>query len=186
MTIDARLEQHLINIAKRPQRKFEETLTSFNRDIFWYSHGVEPGHQQINPKINYETHRKMIETAVTVLKADTPHDIALKLLMHRFFSEYRKSVFIQSGTFTEDFSYMLKKVDLIFNVSTGMIRRVNIQEKLAEYKTPTLVQINHATGTVSKVTVPNMNFTLNEWAIKFNNVANETTSYHIAGLTIGA
>ena len=37
MVIDYYLERHCIRIAERPQRKGEDTLTHFNRDIFWYN-----------------------------------------------------------------------------------------------------------------------------------------------------
>lgn len=184
---DYKLEQLYKSIADRPQRKFEDTITTFNRDIFWYNR--DELHRQVEntntERITYETHRKVIETAVNIMRKDTPHDIALCILTHRFFAAYRANVFAGEGTFTTDYTFLLTKISMIFNQSTGTIPKTNIAAKLKEYKKPTLVQVNHITGTVSEVITPDTGETLNEWAIKFNQGAPVSTSYRIAGLKIG-
>jgi len=184
--IDLELEKHFKTVGSRPQRKNEETLTSFDRDIFWYDKDTKHRQTPSTTKVTYEHHRKAIETAVNFMRKDTQHTIAMCILTHRHFEDYRNSVFSGEGNFTADYSFIVKKVHMLFNPTTSRITTSSISTKLKEFTTPTLVQVNHVVGEVTPVTVPDTGETLNEWAIKFNENANETTTYHVAGLKIGA
>jgi len=182
---DYQLEQHFSSIAKRPNRKGEETITSFNRNIFWYNRTEVPNQQAPKPtSINYSDHRRVIETAVNILRASTPHEIALTILTHRNFADYRQTVFGGKGSFTTDYAFLLKKIGVIFDHTAGRLNPTSIRTKLTEYITPTLVQVNHITGTVSPVTIPSTKFTLTEWASKYNTNAVPSTSYQVAGLSL--
>lgn len=184
---DYELEKHYKNVGLRARRKNEETLTSFDRNIFWYNKDeIFRQQKAVKSKVTYADHRKVIETAVNMMRKDTQHDIAMCILTHRYFEDYRNSVFQGKGNFTLDYSFIIVKVAMLFNPATSTVSKVNIASRLKEYTTPTLVQINHITGTVTKVNTPETSFTLNEWAVKFNEAANESTTYHLAGLAIGA
>ena len=175
-------------VAKRPQRKFEETITYFDRDMYLYD--KDPSVKEYNldkvdlSKVPYEEHRKVIETAISILHKRTPRDIAMAILTHRYFKNYRIKVFTKTSTFNNDYSFLLSKINMMFNTSTQSLHKVNISSKLAAFKTPTLVQINHATGTVTQVKVPSNKFTLNEWAQKFNFGAPASTTYGVYGISI--
>jgi len=189
MTIrDVQLEEFYRNtVAKRPQRKNEETLTSFNRDIYWYDKD-ELRRQAVKAtqvKINYSDHRKVIEIAVNMMRKNTQHDIAMCILTHRFFKEYRTTAFKGKGNFKEDYTFIIKKVGAIFNPSSGSVKRINITAKLNEFTIPTLVSVNHIVGQVTPIKIPNDKLTLNEWAIKYSENAVESTSYMVAGLKLG-
>ena len=182
---DYALEKHYKSIGERPQRKFEETITTFNRDIYYYNLSeVTRQAATTSTKVTYEDHRKMVEIAVNMMKKDTIHDIAMCILTHRFFENYRNSVFAGKGNFTLDYSFLVSKASMIFNPSSSTINKVNIATKLSEFTKPTLVAINHIAGTVDTVTPPGNKFTLNEWGIKYNETANESTTYHLAGMSI--
>jgi len=184
-SVDYQLEKHYKSIAERPQRKFEETITSFDRNIFWYNKDdVNRQVQGTRKKITYEDHRKAIEVAINVLGKSTQHDIAMCILIHRYFTDYRNNVFAGKGDFTSDYSFIVKKVGMLFNADTGRVTPINIASKLKDYTEPTLVQINHIAGTVTEVNTPDTGETLNEWAIRFNKRANESTTYHVAGLSL--
>lgn len=186
--LDYELEQFYQRIAERPQRKFEETLTSFNRDIFWYDRSElsrQADKANSNKRITYEDHRKAVETAINMMKAEQPHEIALTILTNRFFAQYRADAFSGEGSFISDYTFIIKKIDMLYNHKHGTVNATNIPSALKAFTEPTLVQINHIAGDVKKVTVPESDFTLNEWAIKFNANAPESTSYRVAGMKVG-
>lgn len=186
--IDYQLEQFYKRVAERPRRKDEDTITSFNRDIFWYDRDERYRQRDgtsNTTSFNYEEHRKAIETAVNIFRKTTVHDIAMTILTNRYFANYRNSVFAGNGNFNKDYSFLVRKASMLFNSTAGRINNINITDKLKNYDKPTLVQINHITGDVTKVLLPKTSETLNEWAIKFNRNANESTTYHIAGLKVG-
>jgi len=183
--IDLLLEQHYKEVGDRPQRKFEETITSFNRDIFYYNRDTSE-RNSTKSKTTYEDHRKVIETAINVMGKTTQHDIALCILTHRFFENYRNTVFSSKKDFTADYSFLICRIGAMFNATTGQLKTNTIPRALQAFTTPTLVQVNYIVGDVTVVTVPNTGETLNEWAIKFNENAPESTRYMVAGMSIGA
>jgi hypothetical protein len=184
---DYLLEQHYKNIAARPQLKDEETLTRYDRNIYYYNRDEVNRQKEATPiKVTYEDHRRVVETAINMMRKDTQHDIAMCILTHRFFANYRASVFAGEGSFNEDYGFLIKKIDMLFNPTTSKVKPINTRSKLAEFTTPTLVQVNHVVGTVTKVNVPHNVKTLNEWATTFNASANSTCTYQIAGLQLGA
>ena len=183
--LDYQLEKFYKESAARPKRKFEETETSFSRDIFWYNRSElsrQADKIDSTRRITYEDHRKAVETATNIMKATTQHDIAMAILTHRFFAQYRADVFAGEGTFYTDYAFVIKKIATLFNHTHGKVNTTNIPSALKEFKGPTLVQINHAAGEVTAVKVPESEFTLNEWAIKFNQNAPESTSYRAINL----
>jgi len=176
-------------VANRPQRKNEETITSFDRGVFWYdrdelSRQADHGEQNDVGKITYEDHRKAIETAVNMMRKDTQRDIAMTILTHRFFKDYRAKAFAGEGSFRSDYTFLIKKVGMIFNPTSGRVNNISLLSRLQEYTEPTLVQINFITGDVSTVIPPGNNFTLNEWAIKYNENAPPSTAYRVTGLSL--
>ena len=182
--IDLLLEQHSKEVGTRPQRKFEETITSFNRDIFYYNRDTSE-RKSTKSKTTYEDHRKVIETAINVMGKTTQHDIALCILTHRFFENYRNTVFPAKKDFTADYSFLIRRIGAMFNPTTGQVKTSTIPRSLQAFTKPTLVQVNYLSGGVTKVTVPETGETLNEWAIKFNENAPESTKYMVAGMSIG-
>jgi len=188
-TIEYELEQHYKSIAKRPLRKDEDTITKFDRNIYLYNIDEVPRQQEANERAikqttNYEDHRKVVETAVTMLKQHTQHDIAMTILTHRFFADYRSKTFAGKGNFTIDYTFIIKKVGALFSHNTETVTKSSIAMKLAEYTKPTLVQVNHLAGIVSEVSKLPWNTTLNDQAIKLNFGAPESTSYMVAGLKL--
>jgi len=188
--IDLQLEQHFRKAAQRPQRKFEETITTFDRDIFWYDRDEKLRQEEASirngtTKVTYEDHRKAVETAVNMMRKDTQHDIAMCILTHRFFANYRKNAFAGKGGFTHDYSFIIKKVAMLFDHTTERVTGGSYHSKLRDYTKPTLVQINHITGEVTPLTPPSNKFTLQDWAAKYSANAVESTSYQVAGLKIG-
>ena len=189
---DFRLEVFLKDtVAKRAPRKNEETITRFDRDIFWYdrdelSRQADRAAQVESGRVTYEDHRKTVETAVTMMRKDTQHDIAITILTHRFFKDYRAKVFSGEGSFRLDYTFLVLKAGTLFNAATSRITSSSntITAKLQQFTTPTLVQINHIAGAVNTVTVPDAGLTLNEWAQRLNDSANESTSYRIAGIKV--
>ena len=119
------------------------------------------------------------------MKAETQHEIAMTILTHRFFAQYRADAFAGESNFASDYSFILKKIALLYNPTSSKLKTSTIPSALKEFTKPTLVQLNHIAGTVTKVNVPSDKFTLNEWAIKFNANAPESTSYRIAGMKVG-
>ena len=187
---DIQLEQHYKNAARRPQRKNETTITSFNRDIFWYDKDELSRQADLAAvtdlgRITYEDHRKAVEMAVNIFRKDTQHEIAMCILTNRMFKQYRAKAFSGEGSFKLDYSFLISRVGMLFNPTTSRVKPTSIAAQLQDYKTPTLVQINHITGDVVPVKVPGNKFPLNEWAIKYNQAANESTSYRITGLKVG-
>jgi len=187
---DLQLEAHYKNVGARPQRKFEETITSFVRDIFWYnkdelSRQADRAEKIDNTKVTYEDHRKVVEIAVHVMNKSTQHDIAMCILTNRFFKDYRARAFAGEGDFYLDYGFLISKIAMLFNPTTSRIKKINLLSQLQSYDEPTLVQINHITGDVTEVTAPEGDITLNSWAIKLNESANESTSYRLVGLKVG-
>ena len=139
---DLLLEEHSKKISKRPQRKNEETKTSFNRDIFWYDRDevarqAENTKRTGDKKVTYEDHRKVIETAVNMMQMKTQHDIAMCILTHRFFSNYRANAFQGLGSFNLDYSFIIKKISMMFNPATSNVQPINISNRLKEFTKPT-------------------------------------------------
>ncbi len=186
------LEQFYKSIADRPKDKNNEVNTFFVRDIYYYDRDEVARQQRIAERsetsapLTYEQHRAAVETAVTLLRVATPHDVALKILSHRFFAQYRTRLFEGEGNFNADYSYLLLKVSTLFDASNTKVIRSNIATKLREFKTPTLVSINHIAGVVETVRVPSDKFTLNEWAQRYSAGAPESTTYAVAGLKVGS
>lgn len=181
------LEKLFKEVADRPNRKFDDSITRFDRDIFYYNRDEisrQSESLQNKTRVTYENHRKAVETAIVMFKKYIAHDIAMCILTNRFFAPYRDSVFSGEGSFNTDYAFIIRKADAIINNSGAKKTTVSIANRLAEFKTPTLVQVNHLAGIVKTVTVPNTGETLNEWAIKFNHAAPESTSYKIAGLQV--
>lgn len=180
------LEKLYKKLIAHPPRKDEETLTSFNKSVLWYNRN-ELARQTSRKttknlgRITYEDHRKAIETAVHTMHKNTQHDIAVCILTDKFFKDYRTKVFAGKGSFTLDYDFLIVKINILFNTATGCINSINILPKLQSYTEPTLAQINYISGTVTKVTIPSNKFTLNEWAIKYNKNAVESTSYRLLG-----
>lgn len=186
--IDYHLEKFYRTAAERPPRKNEETITTFNRDIFFYDRSElsrQADKADENKRITYEDHRKAVETAVNIMGASTQHEIAMTILTHRFFAQYRSDVFAGEGSFTSDYTFIIQKIGMLYNSTNSKITTNSIPSALKMYTEPTLVQINHISGDVTKVNIPDSAFTLNEWAIKFNANAPESTSYRITGLKVG-
>lgn len=192
MTPQDLLEEYLYKrMTERPPRKHEETVTRWERDIFLYNRDEtkrqeEAALRQGTERVTYENHRVAVETAVNIMKKTTPHDIAMCILTHRFFANYRKNAFAGKSGFVEDYSFILKKIAMLFDMHTTQIKGRNYKSKLMEFTEPTLVQVNHIMGIVSPITVPSSKFTLQEWASRYNAGAPESTSYMVAGLRLGA
>lgn len=182
--IDLLLEQHFKEVGERPQRKFEETITSFNRDIFYYNRDTSK-RNSTKSKTTYEDHRRVIETAINVMGKNTQHEIALCILTHRFFETYRNTVFSSKKDFTADYSFLIRRIGAMFNPTTGQVKTSTIPRALQAFTEPTLVQVNYLSGDVKEVTIPDTGETLNEWAIKFNENAPESTKYMVAGMSVG-
>jgi len=175
-----KLEEFFKSIGERPQHKHEETITSFNRDILYYDIDAltrQASKTPLNKRITYEDHRKAIETAINIFRRTTPHDIVMCILTQRYFDTYRNTVFRGEGSFCADYTFLIKKVSTLFNKSSNTIIPAHIARKLADIAEPTLIQINHIVGTVEPVRVPTTSDTLNEWAIKLNTGAPESTTY---------
>lgn len=189
-TKDYELEQFYKTIGDRPQRKGEETNTYFDRLVYWYDRDeverqAENASRKDRQTTNYEDHRKVIETAITIAKKDTQHDIAMCILTNRFFTNYRSETFGGKGSFNTDYSFIIKKIAALYNPDTNRVKPSTIQAELKKFIEPTLVQLNHLAGEVSVVTVPNNNISLQVWASKFNANVAESTSYIIAGMQLG-
>jgi len=188
MTIrDTILEEFYKTIPNKPVSKNDTSLCSFDRNIYYYDRDEVARQAELAEctpeKITYEDHRKAIETAVNMMRKDSQHDIAMNILTHRFFKNYRARAFRGNGSFTEDYSFLITKIAMVFNYTTGTVNRINLPSSLKSYTEPTLVQINHITGTVTEVNVPGNKFTLNEWQSKFSAQANESTTYRLVGIT---
>lgn len=184
------MEFYRDTVAQRPQKKFEETITSWDRDVFLYDRDElsrQADHAETNDfgKITYEDHRRAIETTVNMLRKDTQHSIAMTILTHRFFKDYRAKAFAGEGSFRTDYTFLIKKIGMMFNPDTKRVNTINLVSSLQAFKKPTLVQINHITGDVKAINPPSTKFTLNEWAQRYNVGAPESTSYRLVGLTIG-
>lgn len=184
--IDLQLEKHYKAVGDRPLRKFEETVTSFDRDIFWYNRDKSERSSDIT-KTTYEDHRKVVETAINIMGMSTQHDIAVCILTHRFFANYRASIFGKEKNFTTDYTFLVKKIGALFNPATGVIKSSTIHAKLKDFKEPTVVQLNHLAGQVAEVKIkPKEGETLNELAQRLSQGAPASTTYVVAGLKIGA
>jgi len=184
--IDFELEQLYKTAGSHLQRKGEDTLTSWDRDIYWYDRD-EVNRQAATAttsKVTYEQHRKAVETAVNMMRKSTPHEVAMCILTHRFFTAYRSSLFGGEGNFITDYTAIIKRVGALFNGQAGKLMTISISTKLAEFKVPTLVLVNHISGYVKKVSVPSAKFTLTEWALKYNENCVESSSYIVAGLAL--
>lgn len=184
--VDYSLEKHFNAVASRPRNKDEDTITTFDRTIFWYDRDDVARQTVPNAKkLTYEDHRKVVETAVNMMQKTTVHDIAMCILTHRYFTDYRASAFGGKGSFNTDYGFLVRKIAMLFNHTTDRVSPSTIHSRLREFTTPTLVQINHIAGIVTEMKAPSAKLTLNEWAVKFNENANESSTYAIAGLRLG-
>lgn len=182
--LDYFLEQHWLNASARPAPKGSETITTFNRDIYWYNKDMITRQHATTERVTYQDHRQAIESAILVLGKTTQHAIALTVMSHRFFNDYRNKAFQGTWDFYKAYSFLVRKAGAISETPLTRVSAGSIKAKLKEYSTPTLVQVNHITGALSVVSLPESRFTLNEWAIKFNASANESTTYVVAGLSL--
>jgi len=179
---DMQLEAFFKNtVATRPQRKFEETITWWDRRVFWYDKD-EVARQardvaKDNTKVTYEDHRIAVETAVSIFGAKSPHSIAMEILSSRHFRPYRAKAFGGVGTYNNDYSFIIKKISVLFNPHKAHIIRSSAATKLAAMEGPALVQINHITGDVTKVVLPKSTNTIARWEALFNMSAPESTTY---------
>jgi len=168
-------------VAKRPQRKNEETITWWDRQVFWYDKDEVARQSRdvaANPaKVTYEDHRIAVETAVTIFGAKSSHQIAMEILSSRHFRPYRAKAFKGMGTFHNDYSFLIKKIGVLFNHHKAHIIHSSAATKLAAMEGPALVQINHITGSVTKVILPKSSNSLDRWAVLFNSGAPESTTY---------
>lgn len=180
------LEDHLKHIAARPLEKNQTTLTRFDRNIFWYNQDTVHRQTPSGKKVTYQDHRRVIETAVNMLRKDTQHDIAMCILTHRYFSGYRDDVFAGKGNFLSDYTFIIKKIGMLFNATISRVNSSNIVNQLKDFAKPTLVQINHIVSIVKPVNVPTSALSLSEWASRLNDNAPESTTYQVAGLKLGA
>ena len=181
--IDYILEEFYKSIPNRPKDKNDETITTFNRDIFWYDRDNVSRQTFKKEKLTFEDHRKAVSTAVHILHKETPHEVALAILSHRFFEDYRNRLFGGKGNFYHDYSLLIRKISALFNGSNSQFIVINnLNSKLAEYTTPTLVSINHINGDVSEVKNLPPVYSLLEWANKLNAGAVSSTTYRVVGL----
>ena len=185
---DLEIEKLLKEMSEKPLHKNATHTVRFDRDIFYYNRDeVERqkmlADRQPDAKVTYEDHIKAVKTARFVLGKDTQAEIAMVILSHRFFKDYRAKAFKGTGSFREDFSFIVSRVGNILDHRTTKIIPADIQTKLSGYKDPTLVQVNHLVGTIETVKV-SAALTLQEWANKFNAGASETTTYAVAGRTL--
>jgi hypothetical protein len=185
-TKDLLLEEFLQQASERKVAK-GETASYFDRDVFMYDRdGVRrQASDAIVGRVTYEDHRKAVSTATMLLREDTQHGITMAILTHRFFTDYRNKVFKGEGDFYSDYSYLLVKVATLFNAKKASITPTRIPKELERYTEPTLVQVNHITGTTSEVNVP-FGLTLSEWAQTMNVGAPESTTYGVYGLKLTA
>jgi hypothetical protein len=183
---DILLEQLYKTVGDRPQRKGEETLTTFDRRIFFYDR--DEVNRQLkrttSNRVTYEDHRKAVETATTMFGNKTQHEIAMTILTHRFFADYRANAFEGLGGFTADYSFLIRKIGHLFDSKTSRVNTSTISTQLKTFKTPTLVQVNHLAGIVTSVTLPTLSKSLADWANTFNSNAPESTTYQVAGLSV--
>ena len=180
--IDILLEQLYKSAADRPQRKFEETITTFNRDIFYYDRdGVNRQLRYDGPAATYEDHRLAVETAVNMQRAGSQHEIALAILSHRHFAEYRAKTFAGLGCFRDDYSFLLLKIGNLFVADTSTIVTSTIANQLGRFTEPTLVQLNHLAGVAEPVILPNDKFSLEHWLRVFSSGAPESITYRVVG-----
>jgi len=190
MNKDILIEQFFKSIADRKPDKNDETITTFDRNIFWYDRDEVQRQQRAvdqsgTSPVTYETHRAAVEMAYIILHKTTPHDIAMIILTHRAFANYRKNVFSGKGSFNKDYSYLIKKASTLINPHTSQLINSNVRQKLSSFTTPTLVAINHIVGSVEEVTTPSIDLTLQEWAHRYNAGSPESTTYMVAGLKVG-
>jgi len=182
--LDYELEKHYRGAASRPQRKFEETITSFDRTVYFYDRDEvarqadSVSRTPSTERVTYELHRKAIETAATIMHKNTQHGIAMAILTHRFFTAYRNTVFAGRGTFVTDYSFLVTKVGTLFNASKGAVIPSRIATKLTAITVKTLVQINHLHGTIVQMSLPKAK-TSEEWARALNASAPASTVYKV-------
>lgn len=172
-------EELFRRMAERPRRKGEDTITRFDRDIYYFDKDrASRNYSSIadESRVTYEDHRRAVETAVNMLNKRNPYDITMSILFHRFFTDYRSKVFVDEGSFHSDFTYVNYKVSTLFNFETNTVPMFNMSKRLDGIERPALVSVNHATGTVKKLNLPEIN-SLKVWAVKLNAASSETTTY---------
>lgn len=182
---DIQMEKLLREASAAPRYKGATHTVRFDRDIFYYNKD-EVERQKVladriaDAKVTYEDHIKAVNTARFMLGKDTAAEIAMAILTHRWFKDYRARAFKGSGSFREDFGFVVSRVGNIVNHRTGAVIKPDIKKRLEEYTEPTLVQINHLANSIEIIQVPGT-LPLQEWASKLNKEASETTTYVVAG-----
>ena len=89
--IDYVLEEFYKSIPKRPKDKYDETITTFDRNIYWYNRDNirrQAKAKKSSERLTYEDHRKAVSTAVHILHKQTAHEVAMAILSHRFFEDF--------------------------------------------------------------------------------------------------
>jgi len=188
--LDIKLEELYKAIPDKPKDKNDESITKWDRNVYLYDRDevarqADAVERNGTGNYSYANHRQAVETAVNMLHKNTSHDIAMCILTHRFFKDYRNTVFAGEGTFYSDYTFVIKKIEMLFNNTTNRLVTVNISSKLAAFGKPTLVQVNHIMGIVKPVTIPTTLGTLQQSAHKLNLGAPESTTYMIAGMQLG-
>lgn len=172
--------------AKKPR---QEVITRFDRDIYYYNRDEVTRQDKAasagaTDRVTYEDHRRAINVAVNMFRKSASNEIAMCILTHRYFKDYRTKVFLGKGTFITDFQFIIKRVGMIFDDNTSRIIPANIKAKLEIFTKPTLVQINFIIGAVDVITPTSTKFTLAQWAERYNANAPESTKYIVAGIKI--
>jgi hypothetical protein len=101
----------------------------------------------------------------------------MEILSHRHFRAYRAKAFGGVGSYKADYSFIIKKISVLFNPHKAHIIRSTAATKLASME-PGLVQVNHINGAVKAVNPPATK-SLEHWLTMFNSGAPESTTYVI-------
>jgi hypothetical protein len=182
---DLQIEKLLREMGDKPPHSNATHTVRFDRDIFYYNKDEVARQARLAERIDgvrmtYEDHIRAIKIARHMLGKDTQADIAMAILSHRYFKDYRAKAFKGKGSFREDFTFIVTKVGNVLDTKTSRIIPPDVTAKLNEYKEPTLVQINHLIGSIQTVKTPTT-LSLQDWATKLNAGASETTTYAVAG-----
>lgn len=185
---DLEIEKLLREMSEKPLPKNAKHTVRFDRDIFYYNKDELARQTRLaerveGVKVTYEDHVKVVKEARFMLGKETQAEIAMAILSHRWFKNYRAAAFKGTGSFREDFSFVLSKIGNIVDHRTSKIVPPEVKGKLEAFTKPTLVQVNHLAGTVEVITPPAV-LTLQEWAVKFNAEASEANTYIVAGRKI--
>ena len=183
---DILLEKLLREASDAPRYKGATHTVTFSRDIFYYNKDEVERQRALaersdDTRVTYEDHIKAVKTARFMLHQETQADIAMTILTHRWFKDYRAKAFKGTGSFKEDFAFVVTRVGNILDHKTSKIIPVDVMDKLKDITEPTLVQVNHLVSSIETVDVSTRVLTLQEWATKFNVGASESITYVVAG-----